>query len=374
MSRGKVIVAMSGGVDSSLTAALLKEAGYEVIGVTLHLWCEEKQGTASHHRACCSVEDQEDARRVCHLLDIPHYVLNFQDLFQNWVVDYFCREYSVGRTPNPCIACNQHIKFRYLLDRALALGADYLATGHYARIDFRDGSYHLHTARDTAKDQSYVLFTLGQEELARLLFPLGEYTKPEVRRKASALGLPVSSKPDSQEICFLPDGDYRPFLDSRLTSIPGDIMDTQGKVLGKHRGIAFYTIGQRHGLGFTHPGRYYVTKIDASANSVVVGSEEELLGTSLSVGSLNWIAGTSPPSPIALTVKYRYRSPAAPALLWLEEEKAKVHFVQPQRALTPGQAAVFYQSDEVLGGGIIEESSTTPLKENPTVAGALAEK
>ncbi|MDP2949192.1 MAG: tRNA 2-thiouridine(34) synthase MnmA, partial [Chloroflexota bacterium] len=335
-----------------------------VIGVTMRLWTLENPDLPQHHRRCCSVDDSEDARAVCDALGIPHYVLNFEREFASTVVDYFCQEYLLGRTPNPCLACNQHVKFRPLLAKALALGADYLATGHYARIA-RNGpasaaarhGYELRRARDEAKDQSYVLYMLGQEELSRLLFPVGEYTKTEVRRLAAEMGLPVAAKPDSAEICFIPRGDYRSFLAERSPQHPGDIVDSEGRSLGRHRGIGGYTIGQRRGLP-ARGGRQplYVLGLNPMANTVTVGGEDDLLSDVLCAEKLSFVSGQAPPQPTRVEAKIRYRSQAAPALLTVDDGHAEVRFACPQRAVTPGQAVVFYQGERVVGGGIIAGS------------------
>jgi len=342
---------MSGGVDSSTAAALLVREGYEVIGVTMRLWTVEQPELPLHHRRCCSVEDIDDARSVCQHLGIPHYVLSFEREFGAQVVDYFVAEYGRGRTPNPCLACNQHVKFRPLLAKARALGADHLATGHYARI-VRNGHYELWRARDPRKDQSYVLYMLGQEELSHTLFPLGEYTKEEVRELARSLDLPVADKPDSEEVCFVTQPDYRSFLAERLPQKPGEIVDRRGHVLGYHSGISGFTIGQRHGLGIAQGVPLYVTSIDAEHNRVVVGGREELYRTSLWAEELHFVAGP-PEGAIMVEAKVRYRSPATPARLKLEGGRAQVRFLEPQRAVAPGQAVVFYQGEKVLGGGII---------------------
>ncbi len=356
MSRkGKlVVVAMSGGVDSSAAAAILKKEGYEVIGVTMRLWTEGNGGSPVTHRRCCSTEEAEDARRVCQVLDIPFYVLNFEAQFQTYVVDYFCREYLRGRTPNPCLACNKWIKFAFLLNKALTFGADYLATGHYARIERRDGSYVLLKGIDNAKDQSYVLYTLGQKELEHLLFPMGSYSKGEARRIARESGLPVWDKAESQEICFITNGDYHDFLSERSLTQPGDIVDSGGRVLGRHSGIGFYTVGQRRGLRLASQRALYVLSVNPDSNRVVVGTNEQLLSSQLTADEVSYVSGEPPQSSINVTAKIRYKSPEAKAMLYPEGQQARLVFEEPQRAITPGQAVVFYSGDMVLGGGIIE--------------------
>ncbi len=354
MSKGKVLVAMSGGVDSSVTAALLKHEDYEVMGVTLRLWSEEDPSALTHQRRCCSLEDMDSARRVCQMLGVPHYILNFEQPFKAHVVDYFVAEYGRGRTPNPCLACNQWIKFRLLLERAQALGVDYLATGHYARIESANGRYRLLKAMDSTKDQSYVLYTLGQRELSRLLFPMGHITKAAARSIARELGLPNADKRDSQEICFVTEGDYRHFIEERIAATPGEVIDTSGHVLGRHRGVPFYTVGQRRGLGIAGGEPRYVVRLDAEANRVIVGSEAELYRDSLWATAVSYVSGSLPEAPVTIAAKIRYRSPEALALLIPHEDRAEVRFQQPQRAITPGQAVVFYHGEEVLGGGTIE--------------------
>ena len=357
MDRKRVIVAMSGGVDSSVAAALLLREGYDVIGITMRLWTLEDPEAPLHRRRCCSVDDSEDARAVCDTLGIPHYVLNFEQEFAATVVDYFCREYLRGRTPNPCLACNEHVKFRPLLAKALALEADYLATGHYSRIERKGRGYELWRARDESKDQSYVLYVLGQEELSRLLFPLGDYTKAEVRRIAADLRLPVADKPDSAEICFIPRGDYRQFLAQRSPQRPGDIVDGGGRVLGRHQGIGGYTVGQRRGLpsrGGHEP--LYVLGLNPIDNAVTVGRDDELLSNLLWAEDVSFVSGEAPVGPLTVEAKIRYGGEPAPAVVTLADGKAEVHFQRPQRAITPGQAVVFYQGPRVLGGGIIAAS------------------
>jgi tRNA-specific 2-thiouridylase len=356
MKPQRVIVAMSGGVDSAVAAGLLARQGYEVIGVTMRLWTLEDP-QAPRHRRCCSVEDTDDAQEAAQSLGIPHYVLNLEREFQELVVDYFCREYQRGRTPNPCLACNEHVKFRALLSRALALEADFLATGHYARIDPpKAGRYRLLRAVDDDKDQSYVLFTLGQAQLSRLLFPIGHHRKEEVRRLAAEMGLPVADKPDSADICFIPDNDYRSFVAGRMGQCEGEIRDAGGRVVGRHQGVAAFTVGQRRGLGVALGEKRFVTAIDPGRDLVIIGSEEDLLADQLWAEDVNWVAGEPPPAGTAVEAKIRYRTPAAPAEVHPQGGGARVLFQRPQRAITPGQAVVFYQGEEVVGGGVIARS------------------
>lgn len=351
---------MSGGVDSSVAAALLLRQGYQVFGVTMRLVPETEIETETEteteglRHQCCRTEDVNDAAQVCYRLGIPHYVLNFETQFRDYVVAPFCAEYARGRTPNPCLACNREMKFSFLLKKMLALGADYLATGHYARIDYTNNEYKLVKGIDPTKDQSYVLYMLGQQELSHLLLPVGDYTKMEVRRLAAEFGLPVSAKPDSQEICFLPNGDYRPFLEPDGKALPGDIVDCGGQVLGKHKGIPFYTVGQRRGLGLSSPYPLYVLKIDTANNRLVVGPEEALYSSYLRASAISWVSGFAPLAGSKILAKIRYRSPESPATIWTEEDTEMVCFERPQRAIAPGQAVVFYDGDVVLGGGTID--------------------
>ena len=356
MSKGRVIVAMSGGVDSSVAALLLKEQGYEVIGVTMRLWTVERDDLPPLSKRCCSVEDVEDARRVCQTIGVPHYVLNFEREFQMHVVDYFCREYDRGRTPHPCLACNDKIKFDFLLRRAMFLEADYIATGHYARIRPNGAGLKLLKGVDAKKDQSYVLFTLTQRELGRLLLPIGEYPKHRIRQLAAEAGLPVADKPDSQEICFIPDGDYRKFIGEQVRPRPGQLVDVAGTVLGPHPGVQFFTIGQRRGLGLQgNTGRpMYVVKIDPETNQVVLGPEEELYRTGVWASRVNFTSGAAPKGRLEVTAKIRYKASESPATLTVQGEWAELRFEEPQRAVTPGQAVVFYRNEELVGGGIIE--------------------
>ena len=357
MSKGRVIVAMSGGVDSSVAALLLKRQGYDVIGVTMRLWTEERDDLPRLSKRCCSVEDIDDARRVCQIIGAPHYVQNFEREFQQHVVDYFVREYSRGRTPHPCLACNDKMKFDFLLRRAEFLEADYIATGHYSRIRRDDGRLRLLKGIDASKDQSYVLFTLTQDEMGRLLLPVGEYPKEEIRRLAAEAGLPVADKPDSQEICFIPDGDYRKFVGERSDPRPGDMVDGEGNVIGTHPGIQYFTVGQRRGLGLNGGSGtpMHVIEIDAAANRIVLGEEELLYSSRLWASGVSFTSGQDSESRhIAVTAKIRYKASEFAADVTVNGESAEIQFHEPQRAITPGQAVVFYRGEEMLGGGIIE--------------------
>jgi len=353
-NKGRVVVAMSGGVDSSVAAGLLVEHGYEVLGITMRLWTVEDGEAARHHKRCCSVEDTDDARAAAEVLGIRHYVLNLEEEFASGVVDRFVREYSLGRTPNPCLACNEHVKFRPLLHHALALDADYLATGHYARVKRNGDTFELWRAADRGKDQSYVLYTLGQAELGRTFFPLGEYEKPEVRAMAQCWGLPNADKPDSADICFIPSGDYRAFVRERVPVPAGAIVDTSGRELGRHDGIIDYTVGQRKRLPAQGGGEpLFVLGVDAVTNTVVVGPNEELMAAGLIAEELSFPSGRPPEGEVRVQARIRYRGEPAPALLFVQGEQAEVRFERRQRAVTPGQAVVFYDGDRVLGGGTI---------------------
>lgn len=344
---------MSGGVDSSVAAGLLKKQGFEVIGITM---CFNIADRLSRRPRCCGLSGIEDARRVCHKLGLKHYVLNFSRLLQDKVIDDFCSEYLSGRTPNPCVLCNQHLKFSALLQKTLALGARYLATGHYARIT-AGKQFLLKKGRDKLKDQSYFLYRLSQKQLRHILFPLGNYTKDQVRALARKMGLPVAEKPGSQEICFLPQDDYRLFLKQRLSGrekclLPGPVVDKNGKVLGEHKGAAFYTIGQREGLGIALGAPAYIIKIDARENRITVGSKEEAFSRSFLVEKPHFII-KPPKIKFAAEVKIRYNSKEEKAVLEPFKGKFKVEFRKPQFAITPGQSAVFYQKGAILGGGVI---------------------
>ncbi|MBF6599056.1 MAG: tRNA 2-thiouridine(34) synthase MnmA [Dehalococcoidia bacterium] len=354
--RTRVVVAMSGGVDSAVAAGLLARGGYDVVGITMRLSTREDPDAPATTKRCCSVEDTEDARRAADAIGIPHYVLNLEREFRERVVDAFVGEYARGRTPNPCLACNEHLKFRALLDRAVALDAGYLATGHYARIERRGERYALRRAADVTKDQSYVLYTMGQAELAKTLFPVGAYEKARIRELAREMRLDLAEKPDSVDICFVPDGDYRRFVRTRLAAAPGVMRDGRGEVVGAHDGVAGFTIGQRKGLGRAFGERRFVTGIDAERKVITVGPEEALLARAMVVEDVRWVAGEAPRE-LRASVKIRYRTAPAPATVArLPEGRARVVFDEPQRAITPGQAAVFYDDDEVLGGGAILQS------------------
>lgn len=352
----KVVLAMSGGVDSSVAAAILLEQGYEVIGVTMQIWPsaenEEREG------GCCSLSAVHDARRVADRLGIPFYVMNFKDLFEEKVINYFTQEYLEGRTPNPCIACNRHVKFGSFLHKAIALEADYIATGHYAKIEYNPNNnrYLLKRAVDQDKDQTYALYGFTQDQLAKTLLPLGEFTKPQIRQKAAELGLAVANKPDSQEICFVTDDNYKNFLEERVGKEikPGPFLNTKGEVIGKHSGIAYYTIGQRKGLGLALGYPAYVVAIDKTKNAVVIGTSEEVFSDSLLAVDNNFISIEKLTEPMEVQAKIRYAAPPAPAVIEpYDTDKVLVKFKNEQRAITPGQAVVYYQGDVIVGGGTI---------------------
>ncbi|MDI3316122.1 MAG: tRNA 2-thiouridine(34) synthase MnmA [Bacillota bacterium] len=358
----RVVAAMSGGVDSSVAAALLVEQGYEVIGVTLQIWQARDPGAQARLGGCCSLGAVSDARRVAELLGIPYYVLNLQEAFRRSVIDDFVREYARGRTPNPCIVCNREIKFAALLERARELGADYVASGHYARVAWEPERrrWTLRRGRDPRKDQSYVLYPLGQEQLAHVLFPLGEMEKAETRRLAAELGLPVASKPESQEICFVQDDDYAGFLEQEIPDRfrPGPIVDRAGRRLGTHRGLPRYTVGQRRGLGVAAGEPLYVLEVDAAANRLVVGTAREAERSRFEVAPVTWVS-EAPPAGDAwqeATVQIRAHAPVRPVRYRLSREdpdRLELELLQPVRAVTPGQSAVLYRGDEVVAGGPI---------------------
>jgi tRNA-specific 2-thiouridylase len=349
---------MSGGVDSSVTAALLLREGYDVVGISMRLGTHDTIEVDTDKPSCCSLEGIEDARRVAAQLGIPFYAVNYEANFAKYIVDYFCAEYSLGRTPNPCILCNQELKFGRLLQLSYQLETEYVATGHYARIRYASqlGRYLLLQGIDRRKDQSYALFSLTQEQLSHILMPLGEYTKSEVRKLAHELGLIIHDKPESQELCFIADNDYNRFLTERMPESikPGPILDMQGNILGEHRGIQFYTIGQRKGLRLSLGKPVYVIKIDPTKNAVIVGAKHELLRREFRVEKLNLISHERLDEPIRAEVKIRYNDPGHSAtVLQLSADEAEVQFDEPRGAVTPGQAAVFYDNDMVIGGGWI---------------------
>jgi tRNA-specific 2-thiouridylase len=350
----KVVVAMSGGVDSSVAAALLKQEGYEVVGMMLRLWSEP--GKEDSNR-CCTPDAMGLARRVAAKLDIPFYVVDAKDVFHKTVVEYFLDGYARGETPNPCLICNRQIRWEFLLNHALALSADFMATGHYVRKQEAGDKHQLLRAVDRAKDQSYVLHVLNQEKLNRALFPVGDYTKPEIRKIAESFGLPTASRHDSQDLCFLAGDDYRNFLQRNAAEMlkPGKITRRDGEVIGEHNGLANYTIGQRKGLGVSSAVPLYILGKDATSNTVIVGTQDELGSHELIAKDVNWISGEAPNESFRAEVKIRYTAKEAGALVMpLEDGQVKVQFDAPQRDVTAGQAAVFYQGDVLLGGGLIQ--------------------
>ena len=354
----KVVVGMSGGVDSSVAAYLLKEQGYDVVGVTMQIWQEEDQTTQEENGGCCGLSAVDDARRVAWDLDIPYYVMNFRKEFQENVIDYFVDEYIQGRTPNPCIACNRYVKWESLLKRSLDIGADYIATGHYAQIEqLPNGRYSLKKSVTAAKDQTYALYNLTQHQLSHTLMPVGQYSKDEIRAIADKIPLRVANKPDSQEICFIPDHDYAGFIEeySGKELEEGNFVDLDGNILGRHKGITHYTIGQRKGLNLSMKHPVFVVEIRPETNEVVIGDSEDVFSDTLRCSQVNWMAidGLHGES-MEVTAKIRYSHKGAPCTIReVEEGVVECVFEEPQRAITPGQAVVFYDDDYVVGGGVI---------------------
>ena len=358
MAGEKVVVGMSGGVDSSVAAYLLREQGYEVIGVTMQIWQDEDSALQAENGGCCGLSAVEDARRVAERLEIPYYVMNFKREFRAHVMDYFIAEYLSGRTPNPCIACNRYVKWESLLKRSLEIGADYIATGHYARVEqLSNGRYAIRNSVTAAKDQTYALYNLTQEQLSHTLMPVGEYTKDEIRAIAEKIGLAVAHKRDSQEICFIPDNDYAGFIDRECEGQvppPGNFVTADGTVLGKHRGITHYTIGQRKGLGIALGYPVFVTEIRPETNEVVLGEDAEVYTDRLYAGQLNFMSLPDIPEEAGLMAKIRYSDMGSPCVVRRTgEDEICCEFEKPVRAVTPGQAVVLYDGDYVAGGGTI---------------------
>jgi tRNA-specific 2-thiouridylase len=362
MKPKRVVVAMSGGVDSSVAAALLKEQGYDVVGVTMNLFSiPEDYCRSDKLKSCCGWKATEDAHQVAISLGISHYVVDFRKPFEKSVITDFCEEYTQGRTPNPCIRCNQHIKFDVLLKKMKALQADYLATGHHARIEYdrQSARYILKKGKDKKKDQSYFLYPMTQKQLSRTLMPVGDFTKDGVRKRAQAFGLPVAERPESQEICFVPDNDYAGFLQSRIPEAfhPGPVVDSENRTLAQHKGILHYTIGQRRGMGISAPHPLYVLSILGDKNTIVVGPEKELYGKTLLASELNMISLEKITKSLKVKARIRYKHREAEALVTpMDSQKVRVEFERSQRAITPGQSVVFYDGDTVVGGGIIDRA------------------
>lgn len=358
MAKKRVVVGMSGGVDSSVAAYLLKEQGYDVIGVTMQIWQDEKREICEENGGCCGLSAVEDARRVAQQLEIPHYVMNFKEVFKCKVMDYFVEEYLAGRTPNPCIACNRYVKWESMLRRSLKIGADYIATGHYARIGITpEGRYAIYNSVTAKKDQTYALYNLTQEQLSHTLMPIGEYMKEEIRGIAEREGIMVAHKPDSQEICFIPDHDYASYIEKEAGDrVPGagNFVTAEGEIIGRHSGIIHYTVGQRKGLNLSMGHPVFVTRIRPETNEVVIGESEDVFGDTLYCDHINYMGMADLPQPREVLAKIRYAHKGERCVIErVGEDKIKCSFAKPVRAITPGQAVVFYEDGYVLGGGSI---------------------
>lgn len=360
MDKKKVVVGMSGGVDSSVAAYLLKEKGYDVIGVTMQIWQDEDRDFQEESGGCCGLSAVDDARRVAQALDIPYYVMNFKSEFKENVMDYFIEEYIKGRTPNPCIACNRYVKWESLLKRSLEIGADYIATGHYAQIELLpNGRYALKKSATAAKDQTYALYNLTQEQLSHTLMPVGEYTKEEIRGIAEKISLRVANKPDSQEICFIPDNDYAKFIEENTDKkiAEGNFVNLKGEIIGRHKGITHYTVGQRKGLNLSMGHPVFVLEIRPETNEVVIGDGDEVFAKNLYAEKLNFMSVADIEGEVRTVAKIRYSHKGALCTIKKTgEDRLLCTFDEPQRAITPGQAVVFYDGDYVLGGGTIISS------------------
>lgn len=359
MDKKTVCVGMSGGVDSSVAAYLLKEQGYNVIGVTMQIWQDESSDVISENGGCCGMTAVDDARRVAAQLEIPYYVMNFKDDFRKYVIDNFVSEYKRGRTPNPCIACNRYVKWESLLQRSLSIGGDYIATGHYARVlKLSNGRYTLGTAKGIEKDQTYALYNLTQEQLSKTLMPIGEYNKSEIRAIADKIGLQVANKPDSQDICFVPDGDYAGYLEREegVIPVPGNFVDLNGNILGRHKGIINYTIGQRKGLGLSMGHPVFVVDIIPETNEVVIGNNEDTFSSEIIAENVNFMSVEKPSDGMRVIGKIRYAHKGAACRIYMQNEACvRAVFDEPVRAATKGQAVVFYEDDYIVGGGTISE-------------------
>lgn len=357
MNKKKVVIGMSGGVDSSVAAYLLKKEGYDVIGVTMQIWQDEKNEVQEENGGCCGLSAVDDARRVANDLEIPYYVMNFKNEFKTNVMDYFIEEYLEGRTPNPCIACNRYVKWESLLKRSLDIGADYIATGHYARVvQLDNGRYTLQKSVTSAKDQTYALYNLTQYQLEHTLMPVGMYTKDEIRDIATDINLRVANKPDSQEICFIPDNDYAKFIRENSDTVikEGNFVNLEGKVIGRHKGITHYTVGQRKGLNLALGHPVFVLEIRPETNEVVIGESNDVFRNKLYANNLNFMSIEDLEGEMVVDAKIRYSHKGSKCTIKkIEEDKLECIFDEPQRAITPGQAVVFYDGDYVVGGGTI---------------------